>query len=283
MDSKIAFRSQGQGELVVLLHGYAGSVSHWDPLRPLLSKYYQVIVPNLTHLTLGRKAMTFSAQVDEIARFLRKFNRGQTVHIVGLSYGGALTWGLATRYPELVGRVVLINPLPPEPIKAISWKGLRSFLSFPMTARLLMPFLSSRWGKEFLRSSAEIFRNVDHAPSVERVESLEGRRLQFIAHLMLRFSWILRSERWDIWQKKLEFWSHETLMVYDEQDPLIKLSSYEQFSELLGCDQKLITNGAGHISPINSPHMICWEVMKFLVDQKYPANKTPETKVLKTG
>lgn len=287
MDSKIAFRSQGQGDIVVLLHGYAGSVSHWDPLRPLLSKYYQVIVPNLTHLTLGRKAMTFSAQIDELARFIRKFNRGRAVNLVGLSYGGALTWGLATRYPELVGRVVLINPLPPEPIKSITWRGLRTFLSFPVTSALLLPFLGSRWGRDFLRSSAEIFRNVDHAPSLERVEALEGRKLQFVSHLMLRFSWILRQERWEIWRKKLEFWSHETLMVYDEADPLIKTQAYEQFCELLGCDQKLVTQGAGHISTINSPHMICWEVMKFLVDQKIapgldPA-KGPQVPPLKTG
>lgn len=282
MDSKIAFRSQGQGEIVVLLHGYAGSVSHWDPLRPLLSKYYQVIVPNLTHLTLGRTAMSFSAQVDELGRFIRKFNRGRPVNLVGLSYGAALTWGLATRYPELVSRVVMINPLPPEPIKSISWSGLRRFLSFPITARLLIPFLGSRWGREFLRSSAEIFRNVDHAPSTDRIEGLEGRRMQFVAHLMLRFSWILKNERWDFWQKKLEFWTHETLMVYDEQDPLIKHQAYEDFCELLGVNQKLVTQGAGHISPINSPHMICWEVMKFLVDQKSPL-VIPPNPTLKTG
>lgn len=272
MESKIAFRSQGTGEIVILLHGYAGSVSHWDPLRPLLSKYYQVIVPNLTHLTLGRKPLTFSAQIDELARFVRKFNRGNAVHIVGLSYGAALAWGMATRYPELASRVVLINPLPPSPIKAIAWSGLKTFLSFPISSALLLPFLASRWGREFLKSSAEIFRNVDHEPSLERVDKLEGRKLQFISHVLLRFSWILRNERWDIWQKKLEFWTHDTLFIYDEADPLIKDSAYQNFSQLLGSDQLLVTQGAGHISPINSPHMICWEVMKFLLDKNSTFN-----------
>jgi len=267
VEPKINFRSYGEGEAIVLLHGFAGSVSHWDPIRPQLAKYYQVIVPNLTHLTLGREALTFSAQIDELSLFLKSQNFRKPVHLVGLSYGGALAWGLATRYPELVARVVLINPMSPSPISTFQWKALRTFLMLPMRKTLLGIGLKTQWGRNFLRRAAEIFRNVDHAPALDRVEGLEGRKLLFVAHLIHRFSWILKNERWEIWNNKLEYWTPETLFVCDDEDPLIRFEAYEHLSKRMGCENFFVTQGAGHISPLNSPQLIGWEVMKFFLDK----------------
>lgn len=266
-ESKIAFRSFGEGEPIVLLHGYAGSVSHWDPLRPLLAKYYRVVVPNLTHLILGREKLSFSAQIDELAQFLKREFNGKPVHLVGLSFGGALTWGLATRYPELVMRVVLINPMCPDPIRSFQWKPLRLFLMLPMNKPILSFLLSTKWGKGLLRQAADIFRNMDQQPSVERMDGLQGRKLMFVAHLISRFAWILKTERWEIWFSKLEFWTHETLFICDDEDPLIHFQAYKDLSARMGCDNFFVTEGAGHISPLNSPHLISWEVMKFFLDR----------------
>lgn len=266
-ESKINFRAYGSGESILLLHGFAGSVSHWEPIRNLLSKYYQVIVPNLTQVTLGREALTFSAQIDEIAVFIKTENFQRPVHLVGLSYGGALSWGLATRYPELIGRVVLINPMSPQPIETFQWRALRWFLAMPLQKAALMFCLKTGWGREFLKRSAEIFRNVDHAPSFDRVESLEGRKLMLVAHLMHRFSWIIKNERWRMWNNKLEYWTPETLFICDDEDPLITFEAYEDLSRIMGCENFFITQGAGHISPLNSPQLISWEVLKFFLEK----------------
>lgn len=273
-DAKINYRSYGDGETVVLLHGFAGSVSHWEPLRPQLAKYYRVIVPNLTKLTLGREELSFSAQIDELAHFLKATDFRKPVHLVGLSYGGALAWGLATRYPELVSRVVLINPMPPSPVSSFQWQALRIFLKLPARKALLGFLLNTSWGRDFLRRAAEIFRNVDQAPSLERVESLEGRKLLLIAHLIHRFAWIIRQERWQIWANKLEYWIPETLFICDDEDPLIRFDAYEELSRKMGCENFFVTQGAGHISTLNSPQLIVWEVMKFFLD-KAPARRTP--------
>lgn len=265
MDSKIAFRSFGTGEPIILLHGFAGSVSHWDPLRPLLSKYYQVIVPNLTHLTLGRSALSFSDQVNEIHRFIEREVDGGPVHLVGISYGAALAWGLALRFPATVGRVVLINPMPPEPIHHFIWPGLSLLLRAPAQRLLLSLFFRTVWGRQFFRFAAETFRNVDHPTSFDRLDGMRGRKLAWIIHIVERFSWILRKEDWKEWTNHFSDWSHQTLLVYEERDPLIRYSSYEAFAQLINCEASIVTQGAGHISTLNSPHMISWEVMKFLL------------------
>ncbi|PWU12886.1 MAG: hypothetical protein C5B49_15545, partial [Bdellovibrio sp.] len=92
MDVKVAFREMGEGETVILLHGYAGTVAQWEPLKVLLAKYYRVVLPNLGHLTLGREKRRFGQQVDEIRQFILESSPNQKVHLVGISYGGALTW-----------------------------------------------------------------------------------------------------------------------------------------------------------------------------------------------
>ncbi len=273
MEPKIAFRTFGEGEPVVLLHGFAGSVSHWDPLRPMLAKYYKVIVPNLTQLTLGRQRRTFSQQIDELHEFLQANVSKGPVHIVAISYGGALTWGLATKYPESVARVVLINPMPPDPMQQFIWEGLRNFLRLPFNKFFLGVILKTKWGRAFLRTAAETFRNVDQEPSLERTK-LEGRKLMLIAYVIERFSWILKSEKWPQWTEKMKSWKHETFLVYEEHDPLIAYNSYEAFAKVLNCEHPLVTQGAGHISTLNSPHMITWEVMKFLLDRKQPETQS---------
>lgn len=266
-DQKINYRSFGEGEVILLLHGYAGSVSHWEPIRPHLSKYYQVVVPNLTHLTLGMEKNTFSDQIEELAKFIRVNFPSGPVHLVGLSYGGALSWGLSCRYPELVGRVVLINPMPPEPRAGFQWLGLRVVLNLPIGKRMVAAMLKTKWGKGLLMTAAEIFRNVANEPSLDRMKSLEGRKLLFMSHLIERFSWILRNENWSMWQHKLEYWIPDTLFICDDQDPLIRFSAYEELAQLMGCDNFFTTSGAGHISVLNSPQLIGWEVMKFFLDK----------------
>lgn len=268
MESKIQYRQFGEGECIILLHGFAGSVSHWDRLRHLLSKYHRVVVPNLTHLTLGAERLTFSRQVDELKIFIQSLKVSGPIHLVGLSYGGALAWALAMRYPNLVTRVVLINPMPPFPIRHFQWRALRLFLRLPLRKTLTALALKTEWGRQFLRRAAEIFRNVANEPSLDRVSQLEGRKLLFVAHLIERFAWIVRSERWGMWANKLEYWTPETLFICDDEDPLIRFDAYEEMFAKMGCEHFFVTEGAGHISTLNSPELITWEVLKFFQDHK---------------
>src|SRR5690349_5061280 len=109
-ETKIAFREVGEGPILILLHGYAGSVLHWDPIVARLKSHYRVVTPNLTHLFMGKSPLTFSEQIDVFAKFIETHFPNQKVHLTGISYGAAISWGVAIQHPHLVDRTVFINP-----------------------------------------------------------------------------------------------------------------------------------------------------------------------------
>lgn len=44
---RIAYRDAGHGDVLLLIHGMAGSSATWQAIIPLLSKKYRVIAPDL--------------------------------------------------------------------------------------------------------------------------------------------------------------------------------------------------------------------------------------------
>src|SRR5947209_12489953 len=102
----------GEGEPVVLLHGFTGMWRHWRPVLGDLVARYEVIAPTLSGHDGGPPfpaglPMTMAGATDSLERHLDDLGVG-TAHIVGNSMGGALALELAKR-----GRarsVVAISP-----------------------------------------------------------------------------------------------------------------------------------------------------------------------------
>jgi pimeloyl-ACP methyl ester carboxylesterase len=92
----------GQGEPVVLLHGFTGHWRHWTPVLGELSERCEVIAPALSGHH-GGPAYETGAKLDRIAdagdsleQHLDSLGVG-TAHLVGNSMGGALAIELAKR------------------------------------------------------------------------------------------------------------------------------------------------------------------------------------------
>lgn len=224
-----------------------------------------MVVPNLSHLSMGKDLITFSGQLDLVAAFIRHHFILEPVKVVGISFGGAIAWGLAIRYPELIDRVVFINPMPPAPVHSFKLASLRLFYSFPWGLNAISWFLTLPLGHRFLRSTGSVFRNLSGENDEERLDHLKGRKLLFVSHLLHKFGWILRNERWDMWIKKLDFWTHDCLLIYEERDPLFAVEFYQEFSRTLACDKVVTTKEAGHISILNQPEIISQAILDFLL------------------
>src|SRR5207253_2377136 len=103
---------------------------------------YRVVVPNLSHLFMSTDRIFFTVQVESIAHFIKTNFPGQKVHVAGLSFGGALTWALSRQHPEMVEKMILINPVIPDPISAFTLPELRYFFVMPMNSRAIYVLLS---------------------------------------------------------------------------------------------------------------------------------------------
>jgi pimeloyl-ACP methyl ester carboxylesterase len=270
MSHKITYRERGQGPLLLLLHGYGGSVQHWESIAETLSAKYRVVTLNLSHIYMSTDKLFFSVQIEAVAKFIRETFPNQPVHLAGLSYGGALSWGLACQHRDLVEKVVLINPMVTEPVKYFLPMELRFFFSIPLNLKSIYVMLSTPMGRNFLKRAAQIFRD-ERAEGKVAVEHLKGRKLQFVAHMIHHFSWILRSENWSLWNKKLENYDGACRLIFDKQDLLFNEDAYRRFAQVLNCKDIVALSGAGHLAIKTHPENISALILEFLEAQEEAA------------
>lgn len=262
MSHKISFRERGKGSNLLLLHGYGGTPLHWEAAAVQLAESYRVILPNLSHLYMAGSKLYFSVQVEAVANFLRSNFPGEKFYVSGLSYGGALGWALALRHPELVERLVLVNPMPPDPISCFTVKEIKYFFNVPMNVAILALYLATPCGKTFLKRAGEIFRD-ERVSGKGRLESLSGRKLFFVATIIHRFVWILKNEDWSVWQNSLDKSVVPTMLLYDPEDMLIQEKAFEKFSQEFLCEKVQLIVGAGHLASKSAPALVAEKISEF--------------------
>ncbi|HEX7537023.1 MAG TPA: alpha/beta hydrolase [Dermatophilaceae bacterium] len=123
------------GPLLVLVHGLGGSLVNWAALAPLLTDTCRVLALDLLgfgHTQAGTHLTTVNANQQMLHRFLRELAGGAPVILVGNSMGGMITILQATRHPESVSAVVLIDPA--LPVKVGSQPDALVSASFGMYA-----------------------------------------------------------------------------------------------------------------------------------------------------
>jgi 2-hydroxy-6-oxonona-2,4-dienedioate hydrolase len=109
----MVWRVWGSGEPLVLLHGGSGSWTHWIRNIPVLSRAYQLWVPDLPGL--GQSAMPpeplIPASVaDVVVAGLERLIPGEAkLRLAGFSFGGHIAGLTAARMRERVGDLTLIG------------------------------------------------------------------------------------------------------------------------------------------------------------------------------
>jgi pimeloyl-ACP methyl ester carboxylesterase len=97
---------------VLVVHGITGSRRYWLPrILPLASRY-RLLVPDLPGFGFSPKPFvdyTPAFFVDSLVEFLDQEKIAGPVHVVGHSLGSVIGLELATRHPERVGRLALLN------------------------------------------------------------------------------------------------------------------------------------------------------------------------------
>jgi pimeloyl-ACP methyl ester carboxylesterase len=104
---KLSFRSRGDGEAIVFLHGLLGSSKSWAFQFEHLSRNYRVIAWDAPGF--GQSDMV-AASIDAYVEALRELItniRQPKVSLVGHSMGGTVAACFSATFPELVSRLVL--------------------------------------------------------------------------------------------------------------------------------------------------------------------------------
>jgi len=114
--SRIAFRTIGKGEPIVLLHRFRAAMDDWDPalIDRLVKGGRQVILFDNVGVGASTGAVPSNLEdaADNAAAFVRAVGIGQA-DFLGWSMGGMTGQILALRHPERVRKLVLAGTLPP--------------------------------------------------------------------------------------------------------------------------------------------------------------------------
>lgn len=103
---------------LVLLNGLTYSTSDWDALTKNLRKKgfgvfrYDMYGMGKTLVKHGavKDPVPYQDQLVDLANLLDKFNLGQNIHLIGLSYGGAIALEFGRKYPERISELIVMAP-----------------------------------------------------------------------------------------------------------------------------------------------------------------------------
>lgn len=105
----------GDGPDLVLLHAGGSSAAQWRKSAAILEAGYRLLMPDFigfgrTDPWPGTADLSHDDQASLVASLISSYC-SSPVHVVGHSYGGAVAVRLALAHPEMLARLVLIEPV----------------------------------------------------------------------------------------------------------------------------------------------------------------------------
>lgn len=235
----------GQGEAVLLVHGMAGSKENWYRTAGYLRRHYRVIIPDQPGFGASPDALDGDYRIGQQARRLGRFVEAlgiQRFHLVGHSMGGAIAGVYATRHPDRVQTLSLIDSagvrFQPNAFTDLLERGEN-------------PFATESLAK-FDAFLAMTFEHPPFAPT--RLRAAYARRMAGRAELWNRIVAEVKSPRSRyLLEPRLKKITAPTLVIWCRRDQLIDVSAVEVFRRELPAAEIEILDGCGHMPMMEQP------------------------------
>ena len=112
LGTEVRVKESGQGEPLLLLHGFAASADTWDGWRAYLGKHYRVIAVDIPPFGITGPLAGRQMSPAELQNFMDalvgKLGLAR-FYLGGNSLGGYISWNYARRHPENVKKLILVD------------------------------------------------------------------------------------------------------------------------------------------------------------------------------
>ncbi len=104
---------QGQGKLVLMLHGFPEFWYSWRHQIPVMAKYFKIIAPdmrgyNQSEKPEGAENYRMGLLVEDVAGLINSFGEDKAI-IVGHDWGAIVSWAFAMAHPEATEKLIIMN------------------------------------------------------------------------------------------------------------------------------------------------------------------------------
>lgn len=107
----ISYQVAGEGDVVILLHGWGGEAASFQPVFEWLSashKVYALDLPGFGKSEIPPTAWNTSDYAHFVVAFLETF-RIPKAHLIGHSFGGRISIIVSAEHPEKVDKLILVD------------------------------------------------------------------------------------------------------------------------------------------------------------------------------
>lgn len=117
------YQISGNGDPVLLLHGWGAQIESFAPVIFALQKYRKVIaldLPGFGKSGFPQEPWTVADYMEFTAAFLHALGE-EKVDVLCHSFGGRITILLATKYPEMAGKIVFVDSAGIRPRRTLKY------------------------------------------------------------------------------------------------------------------------------------------------------------------
>lgn len=262
----LAYRMEGQGPSILLLHGIAGSSRTWRDVFPRLVDRYTVIAPDLIGHGRSDKPVgdySLGAFASGIRDLLEVLDIDRAT-VVGQSFGGGVAMQLAYQHPEWCERLVLVDSggLGRE----VSW--LLRMMTLPGSEYVMpaiFPGFIRDWGDSIFKMASEhgirLGRATEMWSAYASLAEAENRQA---------FARTIRSvidpggQSVSAMDRLYLASALPTLIVWGERDDIIPVSHAYAAHEAIPGSRLVILEGAGHFPQIEAPEKFVDALLDFI-------------------
>ncbi|NEP19222.1 MAG: alpha/beta hydrolase [Leptolyngbya sp. SIO4C1] len=265
--------TEGEGELVILLHGLLEFWYSWRYQLPALSKHFKVVVPDLRGYNDSDKPSS-GYDLDTLSKDIQGLIQSlgySRAHIVGHDWGGTIAWHFAQRYPKQLQKLAILSAPHPSLVREAitsNWVQLqRSWYLFSLQVpglsewllqQNLQTFLANLFQREavrkgaFSKSDTEIYQAALQKPGALQAVTQHARQC-----FNLR-EWFLPKRSAD---RQID---QPTLVLWGEDDSLLSAQTLETLPALLQHPCIKSVPFCGHWAQQEAPQTVNRELTQFL-------------------
>ncbi len=267
---KLHYVTQGEGILMLMLHGFPEFWYSWRHQIPEFAKNYQVVALDLRGYNDSDKPKTQSAYVmDEFVKDIEGVIQGlgyESCVLVGHDWGGAIAWNFAYAHPDMVEKLIILNlPHPAKFSQGLSTPQqlLRSYYIFlfqlPLLPELVLQASDYEAITKVIQGKA-FNKNAFTTADLEVYKEAAAKRGAITA--MLNYYRNIFQQR--LFNKNWSLLEVPTLMIWGEEDTALgKELTYGTQDYVRNLQIKFIPN-SGHWVQQERPELVTEYMREFL-------------------